>query len=368
MYKRLMSMSGSILKTLIPSFIYPLFSDVKRSDFKGKKANALKKIVFIRPGKLGDLIVATPFFCQLKQTIPDLHIAVVCSSYNKIAVQNNPFIGELKVVNFHSVIAVCKLIQWIKKGNFDWMIDLTPGISRTSTLISRLVKSERTFTAGMHKGKFRKYFDITTDNQGLHIIDRNKFLIEAVTGMSFSGTSQVKIYVLPVHEENAQRLLNDIDKNRFIVGINCSAGEPERQWSKEKYSKLVTYLIEKYPMIHIVLIAVGEQREWVQEFSTRNERVISLAGSDFLTVVAAMSHLNMFFSPDTSLIHIAGGLGIPVVGMYCIDGENLIRWRAYGCKSKELVALKTHDVNEISVDDVFAAISEIIDSKRNDKK
>jgi len=319
-----------------------------------------QKIVFLRPGKLGDLIVATPFFSQLKKIFPKVHISVVCSPYNKVVIKHNPFVDEIKVVNFHSLFAVLGLIRWIKKQQFDWVIDLIPGVSRTSTIINRMVRSKKTRIAGMHKAHTGKFFDITTENHGLHIIDRNKLLIESVMQCKFTESISAEIHVLPEHRHAAKHILAGIEKNKIVIGINCSAGELERQWDRGNYHRLLELLHEKYKNIHTVLFSVNEQQKWAVDFSHEFKNTTALPAVDLFTVVAVMQQLSMFFSPDTSLIHIASGNGYPVVGLYCTDGENLVRWRAYADLTKELIACKTNSVNEISPEAAFSAIEEMM--------
>lgn len=321
-----------------------------------------QKIVFIRPGLLGDLIVATPFFSQLKKMFPSIHISVVCSPYNRIIIKHNPFIDEIKVVNFHSLFAVLGLIRWIKKQKFDWVIDLIPGVSRTSTLINRMVKTKKTRIAGMHKAHTAKFFDLATDYNGIHIIDRNRLLIESVMQCKFPESVSTEIHVLPEHQKAAEQILVDIGKGRTVIGVNFSAGRIERQWDKKNYHDLLKSLHTKYDNIFTILFSVGEQQAWAEEFSKKFKNTKALTNVDFFTVAAVMKHLSLFFSPDTALIHIASGHKCPVVGLYCTDGENLVRWRAGGNNTKELVATKSHNVNEISSRDAFNAIVEILGS------
>ena len=360
MIKHVKVLLGIISRKIIPNIVYLIIRN-----FTGKPIDTAPfgdlKIAFIRPGKLGDLIVATPFFSALKKKYPGIYIAVICSPYNKIIVQHNPYVNFLKVVNFHSFGDVLKVIGWIRRNQFDWVVDLTPGVSRTSTLISRLIRSAKTHTAGMHKAQSSRYFDVVTDYHGIHIIDRIKLLIENVLHCKFDEPLHSEVYFLEEHKENARRLLTKNDSAKMLIGVNLSAGENERLWSREKYRDLILMINRKFNTVQIVLFSMGEQQKWAQEYALEMDYVVALPSVDLLTITAAIGHLSLFFSPDTSLLHIAAGLSIPVVGLYCTDGENLIRWRAYGHGSKELVARETNNVNEISVQRAFGALVELIE-------
>ncbi len=318
------------------------------------------KLLFLRPGKLGDMIVITPLFRAVKTAFPDSYIAIACSPYNEIVIRYNPFLDHIRVVNFHSFLHVIKLILWIRKQHFDWIIDCTPGESKTSTLISKLVRSKSSRTAGMHKGYVTGFFDRVTDNKDMHLIDRYKLLLEDVLNCRFSGSFHPDLFFADQHRARAEKLLECVaDKSK--IGINLSAGAPERQWTRENYHEYLKLLSEKYENHALVLFSVGKQLKWAEEFAQEFKNAICLPETDLLTITALIKCMSVFFTPDTSLMHIASGFTIPTVGIYCVGGENFIRWKSYKCMSRELVAVKSMDVNEITPLEAFRATVDLLE-------
>ena len=322
----------------------------------------VSKLLFLRPGKLGDMIVVTPIFNAIKRANSDTYIAVACSPYNEIIIRHNPNLNCIRVVNYHSMLRVLQMIFWIRKQKFDWMIDLTPGISRTSSIISRFVKSPTIHTAGMHKGEHSRYFNKVTDFKDMHVIDRYKLLVENVLDCSFCCEFNPDITIPQGHKEIADALLSSIKISPIRIGINCSAGYKTRQWNEDKYLKVVELINEKYPEAAVVLFSFGVQDEWALRIKEKSKNCVTVNGVDILVVAAAIKQMSFFFTPDTSLLHIASGFKIPTVGLYYIGGENYIRWRAYNTLSRDLVAQNSEDVNEISPLKAFDAMVELIES------
>ena len=56
----------------------------------------VKSVVCIRPGKLGDMIVATPLFSALKKQGGVERLAVLCSATNGVVIRHNPNIDVIQ--------------------------------------------------------------------------------------------------------------------------------------------------------------------------------------------------------------------------------------------------------------------------------
>lgn len=348
-----------LVRRTIPGFFLSILFPNKKI-YSGDNSR-LHHIVFLRPGKLGDLLVATPLFHALKTEIHDLKVSVVCSPYNYVIIQNSPDIDKIRITNFHSVPDIFRCILWITRNNADMVVDLTPGFSRTTSLISRFLQMAKIRTAGMHKGEFSKFFDITTDNQGCHIIDRNRMLLETAVNHCFKDSDFRPIIYST--EKQAETAAEYIKKNccaGFILGVNLSAGQKERQWSYQNYLNLVKMVQRSYSEeLTIILFSHGEQRLWAKNIS--DQMPVQIAPStDMLTTAEILKYCNLLFTPDTVFLHLASAANIPVVALYCIGGENLIRWRAYNVLSKELIANDSEDVNEISPEDAFENVKEMV--------
>lgn len=315
-----------------------------------------RSVLFLRPGKLGDMIVATSIFKALRSELPEIKIAVACSPYNEIIIRNNPFIDHIRTVQFHSLFEVVKLIRWIRKSHFDWVVDLTPGISRTSTLISIFSRSQKTFTAGLQKEKFSRFFDLNDPRDGVHIVELYKQYLHVVLRHRFCSEFRPGVYISAECKNRAEEFLGDT--GRFLIGVNCSAGMAYRQWSRRNFDRFLSLLVEEYAGSEIILFSIGEQALWAEEFG-KKYRVRVAPQTDLFTIAAMIGKLSLFFTPDTSLVHIASSFNIPLVVLYVQENGNVERWKGLSAKTKELVS---GDVNEITPETALFAIKEVVHS------
>lgn len=351
----------NLVRRKIPGLFLSLL--FRKQNAGNSKPLSFNHIVFLRPGKLGDMLVATPLFHAVKKEMVNVRITVICSPYNNAIIKNNPDIDNIKIANFHSFLKMIGLFRWIVRNRADLVIDLTPEFSRTTTLLSLFLRNAQIKTAGMHKGEFAKYFDINAEPEGMHIIDRNRVLLETVLSHKFNNSDfRPLIYATDVQKSFATDFISNSCDSKCRLGINLSAGANERQWSFDNYLSLVKMInIEFGDKLSIILFSHGEQRNWAEKIAkTGNIKVVP--NTDIPTIAEILKACNILFTPDTVFLHLASAVKVPVVALYGTSGENFVRWRSFGVLSKDLIAGENKTVNEISVEKAFVNLKEMVNS------
>jgi ADP-heptose:LPS heptosyltransferase len=162
--------------------------------------------------------------------------------------------------------------------------------------------------------------------------------------------------------------------NRFIgglpgdgkisIGLNISAGSPTRTLSIDKYIKIVDMLADKYTSHRFIVICTMNHRD-------KAKRLISDSDADchmipenlsLLDVCAIISRFGFFISPDTSLVHIARLMKIPVVGLYSGHLRNFNFWRPYRQKYGTVIAHNISNLFDIEPQQVVDEFERLYDS------
>ncbi|RME24208.1 MAG: hypothetical protein D6800_08975, partial [Candidatus Zixiibacteriota bacterium] len=82
------------------AFLFRLFSRrLKRAsrDFRPLDPNGLRRILFIRPEKIGDMVVSFPVFDALRQAYPHLKLYLLASPTCYPVVQHDPRFEKIYV-------------------------------------------------------------------------------------------------------------------------------------------------------------------------------------------------------------------------------------------------------------------------------
>jgi heptosyltransferase III len=306
----------------------------------------VRSVVCLRPGKLGDMIVATPLFSALKMQGGVTRLAVVCSAANEVVIKHNPHIDNIRPLNFHRVSDVLGATGWLRRQRFDAIIDLTPGFSRTNFLMS-CYAGPATLRVGIEKELVADRYHLHIGGRETPLADRMLEAGEALTGNRFERPARFEIYTAAGDREAASEFVNPIKTRGTLIGINLSAGSPQRQWAYGRFAALVSLLSSRAAPVTMALIAVGQQREWALRLAAAHSSCVAVPQFPFLTITELIGACSLLISPDTALIHAAGARGVPVVGLYTVHAENFARWAPSRERGEVIQSSSAESINGI---------------------
>ena len=102
-----------------------------------------KKILFLRQdGKIGDYIVSSFVFREIKKFNPEIKIGVVCTKKGAYLFKQNPHIDQLYFVKKRSIFDYIKCGLSLAKESYDVVIDPTLLIRNRDLLLLRLINAK----------------------------------------------------------------------------------------------------------------------------------------------------------------------------------------------------------------------------------
>ena len=335
-------MRYTILPALLRSILSPAVAGAHRP---------IRSVVCIRPGKLGDMFMATPLFSALKRDGGIERLSVICSPANEPVVRHNPHIDERRVVDFHRPWAVMAAIGWMRRQRFDAVIDLTPEFSRTNFFMC-YGAGQHTVRAGIGKGLVAGCYHVHPGKRTGHLADRFLEAGEALTGKGFAPPYHMELFSSNDDKTAASAFLSRLGRGHATIAINLSSGAPLRQWSYDRFAALLARLGGTAAGMTTALIAVGEQRAWAERLARENRGCFALPALPFLVVTEIIAACRLLVSADTAPAHAAAARGVPLVALYSGDSENFDRWRPYHAFGAVLRAPDGQGVNGIDPDAV----------------
>lgn len=371
----LKSLEHGFKKTVF--FLFQIFLRKGMSDLTHIDPSKIRRVLFIRPEKLGDMIISLPVFYNLKTLYPHLELYTICSPRNVAIIRDDKRLTG-NFLYTKNTWRDFQTIRQIRRLKFDAVVDMICDDSVTSLFLTQF-SSPTAYRIGIGKKWHRPYYDfnyVCRTGRGLgtklpqpasgntggendkgHVIDTTLKLLTAFGISTDKLETYVPPAVSPADYEKTDRFLSSLHGSGAgsYIGLNISAGRPSRVWAENKNIELVRRLLNEYPNCCIVVSSDPHEREKAVAIASNfPERVFPVPENlNLLEISAIISRMKILITPDTSLVHIARAFKVPVVGLYTRFGKNFEMWKPYGQDNGAVISNNDYNIFDISVDDVY---------------
>ena len=301
--------------------------------------------MFVRLGKLGDMMVASSVFRAVKKNFPQIKTGLLTLDRSRELFRYNKDIDE---VYTWSAAGIMKLSILSRIEPWDILIDLNDDASRRSLMALKIIKHKKS-AAFLHE-KSAGVYDITIKapaKDKSHVMDRMKIAAEALgAGRGWEGKPVARVS----HGENVI-IMKD------TVVFNLSAGHKSRYWPVEKWRELAGLILARDKKIKIMALSSPQDGGLYDSFISGidQKRIIARPGTDLDSFLSAIASGCILISPDTSAIHAACAFGVPVAGLYPAAKWNLVSWKPFGVKNIVIQSKSPDTIAMIEVNEVFRA-------------
>ncbi|MEW6618453.1 MAG: glycosyltransferase family 9 protein [bacterium] len=278
---------------------------------KLENSGKVKKILVVRNDRIGDLILSLPAIASLRKGYPDAHIGVLIREYTQEILWNNPDIDEIIIDRNQDVF---ELARQIAEKRFDLAIVLYPNW-RNGWLCWLSGIPWRIGTGYKPVGiLFNQKAYIHRTKIVHHEMDYCLKLVEKAGVQSVR--EKIRLQIKKEDKEYAQSLLEKYQVGNTIplIGIHPGSGGSALNWPEHLYGRLIDLLSEKYG---VKVVLSGSKEEVERILPQTYSQPVNLAGQTTLgQLMAVYSFYHLFIGPSTGPMHIAAGLGKPVIALF----------------------------------------------------
>ncbi len=336
--------------------------------------HALKRILFLRPERLGDLLISLPVFDALRIHFPGIKIGLVVSPKNIALVKDDPRIDKLYLYR-KGLLKNVRLSREIREDNYDAVVDMICDDSVTALLMSQISAPGKP-RIGVWKRLHRKYYDRSFGYRGefidgsSHVIPNTMQILKAFGIDSLQESPFSVPFINAKTSETAAHFWNHAygtnTNSHEVIGFNLSAGASIRLWPTASYLKLID-MLKSHGRDKFLLFAVGADRDRAEEIRAQHPdkvRVIP-TGESIIFATALLRRLSLLVSPDTSMIHIARAAQIPVIGLYNDAPKNVAMWHPYLQRDNALISNSPSSIDSIRPEEVCKAVARVLSGIRH---
>ena len=310
--------------------------------------NNTKSVMVIKYDRIGDMVVTTPIFREIKLAKPHIHISVLSSKKNYDVIKLNPHIDNIYVKPHKQPIRNLSLLLHIRSQNFDACIDLENSTLYESIFLLKIIRPKKIIS--IHKdGRYNipghnlKLYDFLTDNNkddhcGEAYLKTINFLNIAPKSSKFD------MFYTNNQKEYAVQFLHNFS-NTIKIGINLKGSWDGKIIHEEELRIICNKLYKNYK--NIIIIILVEPAEIQNHHNIVNRIglpfvIQSYTTESILDAAALIDHLDLVITPDTSIVHIAAAFDTPIVTIHENNKETYIEMGPRSTLSRTVFS-KTRD-------------------------
>ncbi len=356
--------------------------------------NNINKILIIKLDEIGDTILVSPFIRELRKNFPAAVITIIVKPKNYGLLEFCPYVDRVLTfdVKFNKLFRVFQqyLRIYALGKNHLWkekyelcIIPRWDGDDLLSVPLAYLSGSKNVLGYDQQNGSESLLTIRLKKNKVQHEVLQSLDIISYLGGK----TTDTRLEFWPGKEDinYAQSIIGKTKKNKDMKSIAIAPGAlwPTRRWDIKSYAALVNKIVnECNDKFLFVLLGSKEEISLANYIITNNAiaDILSQMGITLRQTAALVEQCELFIGNNSGLAHIAASVGTPGITIFShpqsgnasfhnsperfkpwysknviLQPQKAIHPCSDGCISKS-----AHCINQITVDEVFAAYKKLI--------
>ena len=311
----------------------------------------IKKILFLRyDGKIGDYIITSWIYREIKKQRPDIQIDVVGISKNEKLFLNNKSINKFYKLKKSKKLFMYFLAKKLRVEDYDVLIDPTEVLKNRDLFFIKNINAKINF--GYDKGNVN-LFSKSINKNSKTMVDVYKEILENLGFCNLDSNYEVPINVSSEKKIDEYLKSNRIDK---YIAMNFFGAGKRRKFTPKKATELIVKVRNEYPEHKIIILNSPKDKKALFKIIKRIKCLDSNSNifynEDFKTIYDAISLINksdIVITPDTAVVHIAKGLKKNIVAFYSENKENYEKWGLSIDEKKNRIYFYNENINNLNV-------------------
>ena len=335
-------MISLLLFVTVPTRLAILWRKRLSSRRDAKRDACVRRIIVFRLDQLGDVVLTTPLFRELKRMYPQARCTVVVQAAFRSLLSPNRNVDEvlsprdirkkwLPVRARRLLSALWFYWTALRRSRFDlaivprWDVDesLATMLCALTYASKRIGYSEQASAAKRRINRgFDAAFDVIVPAGPLpHEVDRNLAIVEALGGRVESRSPE--IYLTDGDRRFADELLTHHDSRSVLVALGIGARAAGRKWPLRNYADCIARLAERRKVQPIIVCSAGEETEASELSRMLPAPPYILSGAPLRVVCAVLQRCAAFIGNDSGVAHLAAAMDCPtaVVSRHPLAGN-----------------------------------------------
>ena len=282
---------------------------------------APKRILVVKLDHLGDVLLATPVFSNLRQAYPNAELHALTGAWSRVVLDRHSDVG--KVIEYNSptfcrtgkptsLKETFQLYRKLRRQKYDLVVELRSDwrIVWFAFLWFTPKRLDRASLQVANKLGFAQFSGTHETTRNLDVL-KQAGIATPIQTTTFPVTAKDKEWAsdfLTAHQ---------IGSAQPLVAIHPGSPIALKRWLPERYAELADWLIARKGA-RVLFVGVKDEVQIITEIQARMQgESINVAGKTTLTQLASILRAcSVFIGNDSGPMHLAAAVGIHTIGLY----------------------------------------------------
>jgi heptosyltransferase-3 len=271
----------------------------------------VEKILVIQLRQLGDILLTTPIFRELKRAKPHSHLTFFSHTMGKLIVEENPYIDQH--ITYHEKLSFIEEIQLLasfREAHFDYLLDFM--FNPKSCLYVLASRADKKISFESSRSLL---FDQVVPRGGDAYIVDEKFRLLRALGIS---PESIKLDMPwgPSHLGPTLELQKIVSAKAIRVIIAPTHRRAQRRWPLQRYGQLATRLKHEWNSEVIWVWGPGEEQTIDECLSFTDGQTVKAPKTSLRELAALISNSDLFIGNSNGPSHLAVAADIPSLQLH----------------------------------------------------
>ncbi len=272
----------------------------------------MRKILIIKLRLIGDIIVSTPVYRNIKEHEPQSLLHVAVEKGYEAPLQQNPFIDKIIPVDTSSLRGKIAFIQRIRAEKYDLVLNLHGGTtSGYFTLLSG--GKER---AGFDRRRYCYNRPLSFSHEGL---TASRFYLRVLNEMGIpTPFGETEIFLTKEEREKIKASLTEQGVAGKYLLVHPAVKKKNDAWSAEYYAAVLNTVSRHYSISVVLSCGPGQesQLQAIEKHLDAPADARFASGLSLRLFMALIESSSVLLCPDSSPMHIAAAFKKPMVALF----------------------------------------------------
>lgn len=321
----------------------------------------VKRVLFLRKdNKIGDMLVNTIAFRELKNKYKEIKIDVICGYDSAEIIKKSPYINEVYLFQ-KGLLKERKIIKKLKENRYDVVIDLSEQTTFDKLMYINGIGAN--VNIGFKKSGYRSY-DISIEREFYSTHECNRYFELLKIFKIESSNTEYDIFLDEKYDEEAEKRMENLKGINII--LNRYGANRHRTFNENIMTNITDEILKISPKINIILIYPPFKEEESINFAKKyeNRRVVAFKGmKSIMESIALIKKSSVVVTPETAIVHIACAAKINLVSIYRNSQDKVNEWGPLSENSAVVMSNDKRDINNIEVEKIINEIKRFLGDK-----